>query len=87
MVAQVEEAPITVAAGTAEDADASYTTPPAADAGPGLAPAELANFLVAHYGYASPLMRRSMVAGLIAEPAEAVAPAPDAATGQPPGQQ
>jgi hypothetical protein len=41
---------------------------------PGLAPAELANYLVAHYGYASPLVRRSVVAGLIAEPAEPGSP-------------
>jgi hypothetical protein len=50
------------------DAGVTYTTPPAADATGGLPPAELANYLVAHYGYASPLVRRSVVAGLIAEP-------------------
>lgn len=45
-----------------------YVTPPAAD-GPatGIPPAELANFLVAHYGYASPLVRRSVGADLISD--------------------
>jgi hypothetical protein len=33
----------------------------------GIAPAELANYLVAHYGYASPLVRRSVGAGLISD--------------------
>ena len=50
------------------DSDLTYTTPPAVDAAGGLPPAELANYLVAHYGYASPLVSRSVVAGLIAEP-------------------
>jgi sigma-E factor negative regulatory protein RseA len=46
----------------------AYVTPPAAD-GPaaGIPPAELANYLVAHYGYASPLVRRSVGAGLISD--------------------
>jgi hypothetical protein len=47
-------------------------TPPATDAPGGIAPAQLANYLVAHYGYASPLVRRSVGAGLMT--------APDAAT-------
>jgi sigma-E factor negative regulatory protein RseA len=45
----------------------SYVTPPAADVPVGIAPAELANYLVAHYGYASPLVRRSVGAGLISD--------------------
>ena len=45
----------------------SYVTPPAADVPAGIAPAELANYLVAHYGYASPLVRRSVGAGLISD--------------------
>lgn len=47
---------------------ATYVTPPAAE-GPasGIPQAELANFLVAHYGYASPLVRRSVGAGLISD--------------------
>lgn len=44
-----------------------YVTPPAADVPAGIAPAELANYLVAHYGYASPLVRRSVGAGLISD--------------------
>ena len=71
LVAQRAEAPVLPVAAidaAAPDADLTYTTPPAADAAGGLPPAELANYLVAHYGYASPLVRRSVVAGLIAEP-------------------
>lgn len=53
-----------------EETAPSYTTPPAAE-GPGRLPAaQFANYLVAHSGYASPLARRSVVAGLIAEGAE-----------------
>jgi sigma-E factor negative regulatory protein RseA len=48
-----------------------YVTPPATDAPGGIAPAQLANYLVAHYGYASPLVRRSVGAGLVAVPGEA----------------
>jgi sigma-E factor negative regulatory protein RseA len=42
-------------------------TPPAPAAPAGIPPAELANYLVAHYGYASPLARRSVGAGLISD--------------------
>jgi anti-sigma factor RsiW len=42
-----------------------YVTPPATEVPGGIAPAELANYLVAHYGYASPLVRRSVGAGLV----------------------
>lgn len=60
----------------------TYVTPPATD-GPaaGLPPAELANYLVAHYGYASPLARRSVGAGLISDDEAGFADAP------PPGSQ
>ncbi len=57
----------------ADDADEQdgpadiYVTPPAPDAPVGIPPAELANYLVAHYGYASPLVRRSVGAGLISD--------------------
>ena len=44
-----------------------YTTPPATDSAGSIAPAELANYLVAHYGYATPLVRRSVGAGLISD--------------------
>jgi hypothetical protein len=44
-----------------------YVTPPAGDAPAAIPPAELANFLIAHYGYASPLVRRSVGAGLISD--------------------
>ncbi len=49
-----------------------YVTPPLTDAPGGIAPAQLANYLVAHYGYASPLVRRSVSAGLIIASGEAV---------------
>lgn len=72
--AQVLVEPVAPVTEAVEELEPTYTTPPAADAGPGLPPAELANYLVAHYGYASPLVRRSVVAGLIAEPDGQVAP-------------
>jgi hypothetical protein len=50
-----------------DEAPGSYVTPPAADASGIIPPAELANYLVAHYGYASPLVRRSVGAGLISD--------------------
>jgi hypothetical protein len=50
-----------------------YVTPPAADGPAGIPPAELANYLVAHYGYASPLVRRSVGAGLISDDEAALA--------------
>lgn len=63
----------------------SYVTPPAAD-GPGsIPPAQFANYLVAHYGYASPLVRRSVGAGLISANDAAAATEPaavDARNGQ-----
>jgi len=45
----------------------TYVTPPAGEAPAAIPPAELANFLIAHYGYASPLVRRSVGAGLISD--------------------
>ena len=57
----------------AEEPDGSYVTPPAVDAPAGIPPAELANYLVAHYGYASPLVRRSVGAGLISDDESALA--------------
>lgn len=60
-VAELAEAP-------ADRPAETYVTPPATDAPGGIAPAELANYLVAHYGYASPLVRRSVGAGLMTAP-------------------
>ncbi len=72
VIAQAAEPPIVPVSDAAEPEDepaGSYVTPPATDA-PGVLPqAELANYLVAHYGYASPLVRRSVGAGLISAPA------------------
>ncbi|MEX1993338.1 MAG: sigma-E factor negative regulatory protein [Steroidobacteraceae bacterium] len=65
VMAEVVESPVVPVADEEETLAASYVTPPAADAPVGLPPAELANYLVAHYGYASPLVRRSVGAGLI----------------------
>jgi hypothetical protein len=87
-VAQVGESPIVPVSPVDEGADDlgdPYITPPAAD-GPGsIPPAQFANYLVAHYGYASPLVRRSVSAGLISanEAVAATEPAAvDARTGQ-----
>jgi sigma-E factor negative regulatory protein RseA len=66
VVARVEIPPVEPVVDDTETA-AVYTTPPATDAAGGIAPAELANFLVAHYGYATPLVRRSVGAGLIGD--------------------
>lgn len=88
VVAQQAEAPVLPIAAidaAAQVADVTYTTPPVADAAAGLPPAELANYLVAHYGYASPLVRRSVVAGLIAEPGVPEAFEAAAASALPPG--
>ena len=80
VLAQVEEAPIeAISSAPAADLPPArpYTTPPAGD-GPGNLPAAaFANYLVAHSSYASPLVRRSVVAGLI------VAPDPPAALDAP----
>ncbi len=68
MLAQAAEPPVVPVSDAADPEDTPanlYVTPPAADAPGGIAPAELANYLVAHYGYASPLVRRSVGAGLI----------------------
>ncbi len=73
VLAQVKDAPVepvSIASGPEEPPSRPYTTPPAAD-GPGSLPAaQFANYLVAHSGYASPLVRRSVVAGLIVAPQE-----------------
>jgi sigma-E factor negative regulatory protein RseA len=60
--------PVLATADPVEERSRSYTTPAAAD-GPGNLPAaQFANYLVAHSSYASPLVRRSVVTGLIAAP-------------------
>jgi sigma-E factor negative regulatory protein RseA len=73
VLAQVEGAPVepvTAVSDLDETPPRGYTTPPAAD-GPGSLPAaQFANYLVAHSAYASPLVRRSVVAGLIVAPDE-----------------
>ncbi len=74
VMAQVADSPL-VPVSAMTDGEAapanSYVTPPAGNAPVGLAPAELANYLVAHYGFASPLVRRSVGAGLISAADEA----------------
>lgn len=76
-LAQVEMTAIEPVAGDADRKESlalPYTTPPAAD-GPGAIPAaQFANYLVAHSSYASPLVRRSVVAGLMVAPDEAADP-------------
>jgi sigma-E factor negative regulatory protein RseA len=63
--------PVSDLPGAADDPATSYVTPPATDAPGAIAPAQLANYLVAHYGYATPLVRRSVGAGLMSAPDEA----------------
>lgn len=86
VIARAEVPPVEPVVDDAGPLDAPaepYVTPPATDAPAGIAPAELANYLVAHYGYASPLVRRSVGAGLISDDnaglAGAVPPAEPAA--------
>jgi len=71
VVARVDVPPVEPVVDDTEPA-AVYTTPPATESEGGIAPAELANFLVAHYGYATPLVRRSVGAGLIGDDAAAL---------------
>lgn len=73
LIAEVAEAPIVPIAPVAGESDTPampYVTPAAGNSPRGLPQAQLANYLVAHYGYASPLVRRSVVAGLISAPEE-----------------
>lgn len=81
--AESEVEPVTeVAALPADEPAIPYVTPPATDAPGGIAPAQLANYLVAHYGYASPLVRRSVGAGLMTAPGAATAIEATAPEGQ-----
>lgn len=67
VLAQAEAPPVQPVMDEFDAPAEPYVTPPATDAPAGIAPAELANYLVAHYGYASPLVRRSVGAGLISD--------------------
>jgi len=60
--------PVSDPSDATEELATSYVTPPATDAAGEIAPAQLANYLVAHYGYATPLVRRSVGAGLMSAP-------------------
>jgi len=87
VLARSEFAPIesvSVGSDALVDQAEPYVTPPASDTPGGIAPAELANYLVAHYGYASPLVRRSVGAGLISvdDPALVDAVPPEDKAGQ-----
>jgi sigma-E factor negative regulatory protein RseA len=64
--------PVTETADAVDDPVEIYETPPATDAPGAIAPAQLANYLVAHYGYATPLVRRSVGAGLMSAPDDGV---------------
>jgi negative regulator of sigma E activity len=63
--------PVSETADATDDPTTTYVTPPAVDAPGAIAPAQLANYLVAHYGYATPLVRRSVGAGLMSAPDDA----------------
>src|SRR6185295_12324201 len=73
VLAQLADAPVepvSVASDPVDSPSRAYTTPAAAD-GPGSLPmTQFANYLVAHSSYASPLVRRSVVTGLIVAPQE-----------------
>jgi sigma-E factor negative regulatory protein RseA len=76
VVAQSAPAPVAPPAATAaavaageEAAPAGYTTPDAPQQGGMLAPAELASYVLAHSDFASPLSRRSVLTGIVVEPA------------------
>ena len=75
VVAQVEVPPVQPVMDDTEPATV-YTTPPATESAAGIAPAELANFLVAHYGYATPLVRRSVQPPTSLRPSNGFSPAP-----------
>jgi len=78
VMAQVGESPIEPVSAVDDADDTTYVTPPAADGRGSLPPAQFANYLVAHYGYASPLVRRSVGAGLISANDEAAVTGPAA---------
>jgi anti-sigma factor RsiW len=67
LIASAEAPPVEPVADVADAPAEPYVTPPVADVPGGIPPAELANYLVAHYGYATPLVRRSVGAGLISD--------------------
>ncbi len=69
-LAEAPVEPVTIAAEPADEPSRPYTTPEPADGPGGLAAAQFANYLVAHSRYASPLVRRSVVTGLITAPQE-----------------
>lgn len=54
---------------TASREPASYVVPPAGSGGRLAPPAELANFVVAHSEYSSPLMRRNLLSALVSSDA------------------
>jgi negative regulator of sigma E activity len=62
---------------------ASYVTPPATAATGIIPPAQLANYVVAHAEYSSPLGRRNVLTGLLAADAPVAPEAASAAVGTP----
>ena len=62
--------PVSETADVVDDPAMSYVTPPATGARGAIAPAQLANYLVAHYEYVTPLVRRSVGAGLMSDSGE-----------------
>jgi len=73
VLAQVADAPVEpvmVAADPSDTPSRAYTTPAATDGAGSLPAVQFANYLVAHSSYASPLVRSSVVTGLITAPQE-----------------
>jgi negative regulator of sigma E activity len=62
---------------------ASYVVPPAGSGGRLAPPAELANFVVAHSEYSSPLMRRNLLSALVSSDAAEAEKAVGASNGSP----
>lgn len=72
-VADTPVEPVTAAPDPVDPPSTPYTTPAAAERSGSLPAAQFANYLVAHSGYASLLVGRSVVTGLIVAPQEMTA--------------
>lgn len=69
VTAVIATRPEALQSATASREPASYVVPPAGSGGRLAPPAELANFVVAHSEYSSPLMRRNLLSALVSSDA------------------